>query len=92
MNRHGVARVEQSKGLGGAAWIEMAGPQRRAPAPYGQQRDVEPLGEVGQPGEDIGVPGEVDPGRTAFDQVADRRCSGSERRSEAAVRSVSRGE
>ena len=42
--------------------VEVAGAERRAPAPDRQQRDVERrVGELGHPGEQLGVAREVDP-------------------------------
>src|SRR6266403_4178754 len=55
----------------------MAGRQARAPAPDGQQRYIE-RPALGQPLEEIGVPGEVD-GRRSVDDVAKRGRSRGER-------------
>src|SRR3954464_9837633 len=61
----------RARGRGGAAGVEMAGPERGPPAADRQQRHVDRHREVADPGEDVGVASEIDRATAAYDE-ADR--------------------
>src|SRR5436189_61110 len=69
VDRHRHTRLEQLQRLGRPARIEVPGAEPRAPAPDGQQGDVQAGSELAHRAEHLRVPGEVHPGR-ASDQVA----------------------
>src|SRR5581483_3282486 len=59
VDRDRQARSYARHDLRGAQRIEMAGTDRRSPAPHGQERDVHRSGEVAHAREEVGVAGEV---------------------------------
>ena len=54
-------RLQDRGRAGGPLGIEMAGPERRSPAPDREQREVEPARQIRHPLEEVGVAGEVGP-------------------------------
>src|SRR4051794_31240019 len=71
VDRDRQARADQARCLGGAAGVEMAGPERGPPAADRQQRHVDRHRKVADPGEDVGVASEIDRATAAYDE-ADR--------------------
>src|SRR5215831_17123277 len=67
----GKPRPEQPKCLRRSQRVHVARPDRPAPAPHGQERQVEPGAQVRHAGEHVGVAGEVDE-PPARDHVAQR--------------------
>ena len=82
MDRHHGPGPDDADRLGGGGWIQVAAPtEHRAPAPDGDQRQIDRVGEVGHRREQVGVAGEVDRS-TASKHEAERLCGRPERRSE----------
>src|SRR5205823_14820722 len=85
VNWYGHARREERGGLSRAGWIEMAGAQRRTPAPDGQKREVERPAHRRHAVEDVRVSGEVHGSRPVHHE-ADRLGGRAKRPSVRAVR------
>jgi hypothetical protein len=60
VNRNRHARAEQLRRAGGPLWVEVTGPQRRAPSPDGQEGEIETGFESVHALEEVGVTREVD--------------------------------
>ena len=85
VDRDGDARGDPRRRLRRPLGVEVAGPERAAPAPHRQERDVDGAREVGHGHEEVGVAGEVDRARPAHHE-AHRRDVDAERMPAALVR------
>ena len=69
VDRDGDAGGDPRRRLRRPLGVEVAGPERAAPAPHRQERDVDGAREVGHGHEEIGVAGEVDRARPAHHEA-----------------------